>query len=1709
MARKLIHGNEILGFISSTGTITVRGHVPISKLLLINNATINTILYNFSDPNLTATCNYDSSLNQTTISLSNYNQNNFVGISNSDNLQIYYEKEELEIKPTRTYRDPVSKFRVSTPETLIDTDFEYGLQPTKWETLKLVNNIPTSYSVTSTDEALTASSVLTTKDSYNVTVVTNSNHNLIAGSIIEIVGLNKPIYEGTYIVSKTPDPKTFSYKTSFKASSSQILKTDYTLIYPGAFYTGSSIDVADVSTDQVTDNTTLTLTTPYYHGLKEKTKVYLKKSRATISNTFSSPNDVVAVATTSYKAEIKSSITSPESEYYSNTTIITDDYIGEFEINLDNASLNTGNGVISYNLNTQVGLSAQTPIKTGDIVVFYTPTGNALPTIGGGGNTLQRFTPLHVITATNTSGIVTFTVAQIYGSTTVASINVGGSNTTFGNHRFLKGFKVQTVTASDQVSCASSTTFINGDNVVAISTFSNGGGGSSNFKFTKTLGQQPIVEGTNFRSYTISNIVQSTTISGIGQTFTLNNNPNSGTSILNFTSGTSNFIALVKLKSHPLSNSVYLPPSVGFSTIPFPDGFYATYSCTAANSSIGGLVDANKYHLKKITGNTKPNWYQFYSPTDTTLSSPINLYYNNDAFVGNVINTGIHTVSGTVDRDDQHTISIKSPPRGNVADNTNDIIYASSFTAIGGLISNNSYRAKTSDKLIDSTQLRLSNPSASGITSIHSLSHTANSSTAIINLYTNASSTAYPSLTDCGIAVGGYLQVSGFDAVSSGSPDGITLNDIWQGIHKVTAIGNTSANICPITVQLPSWKNITNAISIPNTNQNLLKSTSVCGIITFTSQGGSGIHLLSQNTDGIIDDLYFIDSVSSDGQSFTIKTNSTVPKVIKTISAVNTGSSDTSSIKVTAHNFADGTLVQYITTGSEIGGLTNNNYYYIRVLDANFVALSSTADGAIDRTTTSNLIALGSSGSGTQSFTTNSVKGFLTGAGTVGFTSQSPIITGTNTKFFTDFSNGDLFRIYKLTNTGSGPGTYFESKVVSIKSDDILKMEKNPSFDSSSSNYFVGTRLYAVSDGKAIHRPFDGGVTMTTGLIPNTQVIRQTRKYFRYQSGKGIQVSKAVNFNPTFDIDTITAVGADTPTWFKINTKYPHQISERSVGSNQRIKLLNVTGQNASSLLNKDFQIVKVDDDFNFTVDFATTVKGQIEGFVQYNVVNWQDSAIKCGMYDDQNGFFFKYNGSTLYAVRRSSTQQLSGAFSVERNSHRLYGSESILRQQIKINDKIVVRGQTYKVTNVISDSIIDIQPAYRGGSASNIIVSKVIDTEIPQNQWNLDKMDGTGESGYDLDINKIQMIYMDYSWYGAGSIRFGFKDQYGEVRYCHEFIHNNSFTESYFRSGNIPARYEVETYDNPLFAPSLFHWGVSVIMDGRFDDDKAYLFTAESSPLPYTNGGFANKASGPSTDGRPTGTTTIGSNIVSGIDASEAAVLTVGETIVDSASATTFPTGTTITGIEIDQSSEANKYGNIYSLTVSNPATSSGSKKLNIFSGTSTQLQSFIPLVSIRLAPAVDNATTSSLGFRDIINRMQLTLKSAGVLTTHDCEVRLIFNAKLSNDSFTGVGSPSLSQIYKHQVGDSFTGGTRVFAFRAQGGGIVNATTGRRTLNGTDVSLSELALLGNSILGGDGVFPDGPDILTVAVKPVDTSQITGSSPFIATGRITWAEAQA
>ena len=134
-------------FTPSTKTIVINNkYVRQEQLLLITNVTRGTVIYNFSDPTLgaasyTTTAAAVTGQQATTIIL-NYNTG---GHSSTDKLSIIVEETNESFQPSQEYMDPVNKFRTSTPQALIDTDFEYGQQATKWESISMINNRPFAY----------------------------------------------------------------------------------------------------------------------------------------------------------------------------------------------------------------------------------------------------------------------------------------------------------------------------------------------------------------------------------------------------------------------------------------------------------------------------------------------------------------------------------------------------------------------------------------------------------------------------------------------------------------------------------------------------------------------------------------------------------------------------------------------------------------------------------------------------------------------------------------------------------------------------------------------------------------------------------------------------------------------------------------------------------------------------------------------------------------------------------------------------------------------------------------------------------------------------------------------------------------------------------------------------------------------------------------------------------------------------------------------------------------------------------------------------------------------------------------------------------------------------------------------------------------------------------------------------------------------------
>jgi len=339
-------------------------------------------------------------------------------------------------------------------------------------------------------------------------------------------------------------------------------------------------------------------------------------------------------------------------------------------------------------------------------------------------------------------------------------------------------------------------------------------------------------------------------------------------------------------------------------------------------------------------------------------------------------------------------------------------------------------------------------------------------------------------------------------------------------------------------------------------------------------------------------------------------------------------------------------------------------------------------------------------------------------------------------------------------------------------------------------------KLYPRPQGSSIHRSFDGGVKFSTNSISkNQQAIRQTKRYFRYQSGKGVSFSTGSILEPAIlNIDSITSSG----TTITVVSEDAHNVTRNS--------LIDVRGVDDNAF-NGVQTVSNVIDPYTFQYVVASAPTESIAGG-EYSVtpINTYGTNLEIGMMDQQNGIFFRWSGETLSVVRRTSTFQLSGRVSVAFGSTLVSsytsanGQSTKFSKQLKPGDYIVIRGSSYRVDGIISDTQLVIFPDYRGPndagqlSANNLIVTKTVETEWTQDDWNIDRCDGTGKSGYTLDPTKMQMFYLDYSWYGAGFIRWGFRALDGDVIYAHKIPNNNQNTEAYMRSGNLPARYEVNT---------------------------------------------------------------------------------------------------------------------------------------------------------------------------------------------------------------------------------------------------------------------------------------------------------------------------
>jgi len=1997
MARKLVHNYE---FNVSQNKVIINYVYKPERILLINNLTRGITIFTFNDSSLGfSNVSYDFSKEQTIITLI-YNCSEF---SNNDKLQIFIEEDAVNFDPDQSFVDPVSKFRVSTPENLIDTDFEYGLQSTKWETLELVKNIPTFFSRNG-DEPLIVNDIVSTLGSDTILVNTVEEHDFLVGSPVIVAGTKSITADGTYVITSIVNSTSFLYKSKAIQNFTGSIKDEYSQVFPGSVYQGTEFDLSSINsivTDE-TQNSTLTVQTKYPTLFTPGTSFFLVNSIAKTSVEF----DASLVLTENFNSINRSSSATLDAEEDVSFSIGS---IQPYDYTSTEAVYFVVNQDVFIDV-TENKITFSKPHNMLDNSCWMYVVGEANTEIGG----LTNYSGYYIRTISSTEIFLTL----LLGGTTRVNLTSAGSNQGVMRSAFLRAFRAISADVNLETITFETAHGLISDSSVPLMFFD---GTMSNLISNTNLN---VVSGIYFPKTVRSQTEISFTSSP-------------GGAQINLTGGTANGL-LIKASLLDNANSIY------FSDHRLKNDDLILF--TVIGTAPGGLIN-NTFYRTEVVNSNRIRFKNNTTGAVINLSSigSVSSVFSIQARTPNLNNDGIFIPNnGLVDSTPVIYNSVGNTVVGGLINEQTYYIFQKtqnyvklSTTPSGWLapavtiqsvtVSTNQLTTQTAHNFITGQQVQyLANTAISGLTngawfwvrfitsticSLHWSKVGAETATdtveitsatlsgintlraaAIVDIVAPSTGLHILTATQFGASDGVYTLVQNLSDTSFTIKSNIqVLSRELDITDKINFVTNSIYVINHGLVTGTPVEYVTDGITIDNlTNKGIyyvirvsknwfkLSDTRENALLGFSfnfSSPGTGTHtLISKNISGeslavgtvTVDQQNLkkligfgtnFNAILSPGDLFRLVIKETLQERI--VSSINVS---TNVFTSNLHGFLNGDAVIMDATIAP-GGTINGNIYFVRTAGL---------------TSTENQFVLHRSASDA-----------LLGQNTINVTG-----TGSNVK------------VQKIINEGQ----VFESTIRYVNSRTEIILDDAVPVSVLNGDFLVGTNLYVRADGSALHRPYDGGVELIPSQNPDSQMIRQTRKYFRYQSGKGIQVSYAVNFSPTTSLDTLETfeditkvnkcrrdlgyfldgVGFDvvlgtnynaiflgiaesnsldiserviktiedardliltypevdvssvasarvndffneilriiqkepiSPIFFtnptnttlsKIAAKdkilknivflqeevnawvalnYPdstHDVSkcsrdikyaiwaaaydiiyggnsatfdsasfflysyanldfgiipqhiEQTVSAYARLKEIiadvaqgilitkspgnNIvqdrTGDNASAsdaqllsdlieiieltiqsgsvpdvekefpdvtwstlelqsaktsidenkfdalitlvpstfafltargrtrsphrltigtsitvygatgttanVFNGSYIITSVPDQFTFTYSLNDIpVENEAKGIVEYYVNEWRNCRLKCGLFDDQNGLYFEYDGQTLNCVRRSSVQQISGTVSVTFKSSAVIGNNTKFSSQLVSGEKIVIKGQTYIISKILSNTLLYILPSYRGESNANAIVTKTIDTKVAQKDWSIDSCFGTGPTGFFLDIHKIQMAYMDYSWYGAGKVRFGFKDQTGLVTYVHEFIHNNKFTEAYMRSGNLPARYEIENIGSPSYVPALAHWGTSVIMDGRFDDDKAYVFTANSNSITLTGTNiitFQARVESRQTyevfDGgqrRLAGFALLIENpspLLNNISSN----LVVQGTSIQPGTRSALPINNQITPRQpylasVDSIHSNNNFTrrarNLLIIDRQPNTTSATNSTYTVeVSTVDTSIVYDIPLISIRLSPSVDNSSPGFLGQREIINRMQLILSEVGVLTSHGVEITLRLNGQINNNSWQRVQNPSLSQLIYHEPGDTISSGTNIYSFRAQGGsGLTN-----RTPISTVAQLGEIATLGNSIMGGDGTFPDGPDLLTIIARLVeDPSTVSPTNPFSVSGRISWSESQA
>jgi hypothetical protein len=413
------------------------------------------------------------------------------------------------------------------------------------------------------------------------------------------------------------------------------------------------------------------------------------------------------------------------------------------------------------------------------------------------------------------------------------------------------------------------------------------------------------------------------------------------------------------------------------------------------------------------------------------------------------------------------------------------------------------------------------------------------------------------------------------------------------------------------------------------------------------------------------------------------------------------------------------------------------------------------------------------------------------------------------------------------------------------------------------------------------------------------------------------------------------------------------------------------------------------------------------------------------------------------------------------------------------------------------------ISPDWRpSANASGIKGSIIRETRIAQSNWNIDTCDGTGgvnnPSGFLLDLNTMQMVGIQYTWYGAGFIDWMIRGADGNWVMVHRLKNNNVNYEAHMRTGNLPVRYSVENEGAYTFLTASLAAGATtatVASTAEFPGSGTLLIDQEiisysgktsttftgltrAATLSKFQGGASRTFTGSvdSTHNTPTPSTTNGPGVVLIRNTCSPSLVHWGSALIMDG------------GFDSDR-------GYIFNY-----------QRVGLALTTATTT-AFL----IRLAPSVSAGLVGVLGNRDLINRAQFLLQAVGIDVDNGVNAGAVILEGIVNPTnisavtwldvnATAQGSqPSFAQVATSWTGGTATGGEQIFAFAAPA---PSGTASQWGAVNDRLDLSPLKELTNSPIGGDGIYPDGPEVLAINVR-VRNGTANG------TVLLRWSEAQA